>query len=505
MCRPQLAPFFLPHMIHFKSASRIFFAAVLVAWIFLAAGCVQPLGPGYHFADRQAEVLVSAAAPGRIHFHVVDELQNAGDRPLRSLEVRLPEGRVFGEQNLRVVIEGAEVSPQHSSTTDTRMMRAPFDPPWLQNEDRKIVTEWDLVPESSERGTIVASPEGFFVADESALPLWQTPNGVFARGGTNPTREFLTVFAPPEFRILAPGKPLKRVPDGSYISQRFLINPENDFLPYVVAGNYQEKLVQSRQGQVQLWTFHPTDDPAAQTMADRLSTTMNTLADYFGPAYRPKTAVRIAEAPVELPAEFGQAGSPGGASFPEGVVLDPRAFQRGMADEAVLRLAEYELARTWFGWRVRPRPEAQILMGRGMGLFGLVIAAEGRPQDARRRMVASLIERYDDARAAAPDRRLMEPPVGYSRAERVSTGYRAALFIVALEDLCGHDNLRTALRDIIHDRAGSDTGYEELLAATEYESGRDLAEMFRAWLIQPGIPNDFRARYQRPGNAGLRD
>ena len=74
-------------------------------------------------------------------------------------------------------------------------------------------------------------------------------------------------------------------------------------------------------------------------------------------------------------------------------------------------------------------------------------------------------------------------------------GFVAALFFVALEDLCGHDNLRAALRDIIHDRAGSDTGYEELRAATESASGKDLAEMFRTWLVQPGIPGDFRARY----------
>ena len=91
----------------------------------------------------------------------------------------------------------------------------------------------------------------------------------------------------------------------------------------------------------------------------------------------------------------------------------------------------------------------------------------------------------------------MEPPVGYSRAERISTGYRAALFLVALEDLCGHDNLKTALRDIIHDRSESDTGYEELLAATESASGKDLAEMFRTWLVQPGIPDNFRAKYQK--------
>ena len=482
---------------------RIFFHVALGACAFLATGCVHPLGPGYQFAGRQTEILVSAAAPGRIHFHVADELENAGDRPLRSLEVRLPEGRVFGEQNLRVVIEGAEVSPQRSSETDTRMMRAPFNPPWNQNEKRNVVTEWDLVPESSARGTIVASHDGFFIADETALPLWQTPYGIFARGGTNPGKELLSVFMPPDFRVLAPGKALKRTADGDYIVQRFLIDPDNDFLPYVIAGRYQERVIQSRQGDVQFWTFRPVDNAALQRAAERISASMKAFTEFFGPASTVKSAVRIVESPAVLPTEFGSSLDAGGVSFPEGVLLDPRIFQQGVANEAVLQLDEYELARTWFGWRVRPRPEAQILMGRGVGLFGLVIAAEGRGQDQRRTMVASLIDRYDEARATAPDRRLMEPPAGYSRAERVSTGYRAALFIVALEDVCGHENLRSALRDIIHDRAGSDTSYEELLAATEADSGKDLAEMFRKWLVQPGIPDDFRARYQKSANARL--
>jgi hypothetical protein len=488
-----------------KSISRFYFAIVLVACASLAAGCVHPLGPGYQFADRQAEILVSGAAPGRIHFHVADEIENVGDRPLRSLEVRLPEGPMFGEQNLRVVIEGAEISPQRSSPTDARMMRAPFNPPWPQNEKRNVVTEWDLVPESSARGTIVASPSGFFIADETALPLWQTPYGVFARGGTNPDKELLTVFAPPDFRVLAPGKALKRTPDGDYVAQRFLINPENDFLPYVVAGRYQEKVIQSRQGEVQFWTFHPMDVPAAQAAAERLSSSMKAFREYFGPASTGKSAVRIAEAPAVLPAEFGASLDPGGVSFPDGVLLDPRVFQQGIASETVLQLSEYELARTWFGWRVRPRPEAQILMGRGVGLFGLLIAAEGRGEEQRRGMIVSLIHRYDEARATAPDKRLMEPPAGYSRAERISTGYRAGLFFVALEDVCGHDNLRTALRDVLHDRAGSDTGYEELRAAAESASGKDLAEMFRKWLVEPGIPEDFRARYQKASSAQLRN
>jgi hypothetical protein len=484
-----------------KVNSRFLFVATFGAFVVCVVGCVHPLGPGYHFPDRQAEIRVSPASPGRIHVRVTDTLVNAGDRPLHSLEVRLPEGSEFGERNLRVQIEGAEVSPQHSSQIDRRMMSAPFDPVWQQNETRNIVTDWDLTPEFSPRGTIVASPEGFFIADETALPLWQTPRGVFPRGGTKSEKELLTVFSPPDFRVLAPGKPLKSATNGDQVVRRYVIAPNNDFIAYIVAGRYQEKIVRTHEGQVQFWTFHPIDGAAAQTFAARLSSSMKSFEDFFGPASEEKTGVRVAESPVELPAEFGDRGDPGGASFPAGVLLDPRDFQLGIASEPVLQLAEYELARTWYGWRVRPRPEAQIVMGRGVGLFGLVIAAEGRGPDQRGRIVASLIERYDEARAAAPDKRLMEPPAGYSRAERISTGYRAALFFVALEDLYGHDNLRTALRDIIRARASSDTGYEELRAALEAESGKDLADIFRQWLVEPGIPDEFRNRYRKVSSA----
>jgi hypothetical protein len=482
---------------------RIFFLPALGVCALLAAGCVHPLGPGYQFVDRQAEIRVSSASPGRIYFRVVDELENVGDRPLRSLDVRLPQGPLLGEQNLRVLIESAEVSPQHSSGTDSRMMRAPFNPPWEQNEKRKIVAGWNLTPEPEARETIGASPDGFFIADETALPLWQTPNGIFAVGGTKPAKELLMIFAPQDFRVLAPGKPLKLSRDGNEVARPFLINPENDFFPYVVAGRYVENIIHARQGDVQFLTFRPMDGAAAQKAADRISSSMKVLAEFFGPATNGIAAARIAEAPVELPAEFGTPGDFGGTSFPEGVLLDRRAFQQGIASEPVLQLAEYELTRTWFGWRVRPRPEAQILMGRSMGLFGQVIAAESRGQGQRRSMIASLIERFDQARAVAPDGRLMEPPAGYSRAERISTSYRGVLFFVALEDLCGHAGLKAALRDIIRTRASSDTGYEELRSAAEAASGKDLAEVFRTWLVHSDIPGDFRARYRNSSSAQL--
>jgi aminopeptidase N len=118
-------------------------------------------------------------------------------------------------------------------------------------------------------------------------------------------------------------------------------------------------------------------------------------------------------------------------------------------------------------------------------------------------MVAALLNRYDESRRIAADRQLLEPPVGYSRAERISTGYRAALFFVALENLCGRDNLRAAFQQIVRARRGDEVADEELRAAAEAASQRDLAEMFRTWLNRPGIPDDFRARYNNsPGSRG---
>jgi hypothetical protein len=501
-----------------KCSNRAMLFAALGTCTFMVMGCVQPLGPGFHFAGRQTEIRPVEDLPGKLHIRVVDHLENAGDRRLQSLEVRLPDSPNFKIRNLRTSSEGKEIVLEHSSIIDTRKMRATLDPPWDQKQLREIATEWDLVPEPSSHGTLAASVEAFHVTGESAFPLWQAPVGVFSTGSAYPANQVLTVFASPDFRILAPGKPLKSKKSLTGLTpQVFRIRQEKDFSPYVVAGRYQQQIVSGQYGSVIFWTIRPLDSEAGKTAAPRIASSMRALADFFGPLSKGKSVVHIVEVPGLLPSEFDDTGNfqsgeidalreeqnhkvnsgLGGASFPEGVLLDSRAIAQGVGDEAVLRLSEYELAQTWFGWRVYPDPKAQILMGRGVGLFGLVIAAEARGFDQRQRMVASLLDRYDQARATAVDKRLLEPQPGYSRAERISTGYRAVLFLVELEDLCGHDNMRAAFHEIIRSRAVDAAGYEELRAALESSSKRNLADLFRNWLNQPGVPAEFRGRYAK--------
>ena len=76
----------------------------------------------------------------------------------------MPDVADFGVRNLRVTVEGNEVSPEHGSNRDRRLMRLVFDPAWEQPQPREIITEWDLPSEPSARGTIGISAAGFCMA-----------------------------------------------------------------------------------------------------------------------------------------------------------------------------------------------------------------------------------------------------------------------------------------------------------------------------------------------------
>jgi aminopeptidase N len=43
---------------------------------------------------------------------------------------------------------------------------------------------------------------------------------------------------------------------------------------------------------------------------------------------------------------------------------------------------------------------------------------------------------------------------------------------------------------------GEEAGYDDLRAALEHTTGKNLAENFHVWLEGKGIPEDFRAKYE---------
>ncbi|MGH9709331.1 MAG: hypothetical protein ACRD37_02135, partial [Candidatus Acidiferrales bacterium] len=70
------------------------------------------------------------------------------------------------------------------------------------------------------------------------------------------------------------------------------------------------------------------------------------------------------------------------------------------------------------------------------------------------------------------------------------------LFLFALEDRCGRENVEHAIAHMVYALRGQEYGYMDLRVALEQECRQDLSSMFATWLDQKGIPADFRARYQ---------
>ena len=233
--------------------------------------------------------------------------------------------------------------------------------------------------------------------------------------------------------------------------------------------------------------------------AERLAGTWSTFVRLFGPL-RDAGPLRVVETPagVVLPTPTAPDGAV--AAFPRGLLLGPRALAQGIAGEPVMRLAEAELVRIWFGWRVALRPEMKTLLGPGLGQFAVALAAEARGgQEARRLEIARLLADYDRARVPGDEGSLLRSPAESTPPQLAADALKAALFLAALDDLAGQDNFERAIRllqDAIAGR-GLSISLDDLRSSLESTAGTPLADTFRLWLNHPGIPDDFRARYSQ--------
>jgi Peptidase family M1 domain len=511
--------------------SPIFDIAVFFA-VFLI-GCTVPIGPGFQHSTRKDainEVAAGSASSShsvseRIHIRVSDDLENIGIGPLSYLDVNTPAGSSFAVTNLTSRVNGRAVETVRVNGEPDAPVRVRFTDSWKPKENRTIVTEYDLDPKLVGDGAVSASADDFYITDPDAFPTWRPPFGVFVNADLRAHVESLEFALPADFRVLASGRE-KRTNKNTSTMREFQVAP-TDFLPFAIAGRYQETGVAAQSGRVIFWTLDSLDLKLAQPAAERLANTASEYARLFGPVEGAKSRAKlgtksrhsvvwpiyIAETSAVLPPiiallDDGEAGTTAGASalsFPEGALLDQHAFARGIDSEPVLQLAEYELAQTWFGWRVQVRPGTEPLLRDGIALFAVAEAAGAREGDpGRRREISRLIDSFDRAFRKTPVRTApgdeqnvaLAPRAARTPEQRATAARKAALFLVAISDLIGKQNFETALRRLFRDRAGESVDDTDLRSALEDASGRDLAALFREWRSPSNIPGDFRARYR---------
>ena len=481
------------------AAPAQFRAALLPLWaILFLAGCAVPLGPGFYFRARETQVSEAPETPTRIRVQVTDHLRNAGHRDLSFLDMAVPAGSSFRAANLSIRVDGkdAEVSPARPGQASPLRLR--FVPAWKQGDERTFVFDYDFESTEAGRGVVSATADSFHVTDINAFPQWMIPPGPFSEGETRANEEQLEITTPSGFSVVAAGRLRKRKQEAAETVYRFRITPA-DVPSFVVAGRYRERRVRTEHGDVVFWTLGSLDARIGDAAGQRLSSTVAAYEKMFGPVPRGSWPVRIVESSAPL-APFEASAGLGAESFPHGVLLDRQAVAAGLDSEPVLELAEYELARTWFGWVAWPEPGAQVLLGRGIGLFAVVLAAETRGGEAARRAsVAALLGAYDRARDQDQAKPLIEVPAGSAREERQLDAFEAALFFVALEDTLGTSKVTSALRRVLQAREGMEISPADLRSAMEIAGGRDLAGMFHDWLDRLVVPDDFRTRYAGRG------
>ncbi len=73
---------------------------------------------------------------------------------------------------------------------------------------------------------------------------------------------------------------------------------------------------------------------------------------------------------------------------------------------------------------------------------------------------------------------------------------KSVLFFYGLQDRYGQEVFSAALTHMLEARRGGGFDLDDLIAAFEQESHQNVAQFVRLWMKHPGVPQDFRARYE---------
>jgi hypothetical protein len=86
------------------------------------------------------------------------------------------------------------------------------------------------------------------------------------------------------------------------------------------------------------------------------------------------------------------------------------------------------------------------------------------------------------------------PPPGKEDAAALQA--KSFLFFYALQDRYGPETFRKAVRHMLDSRRNSGFNLDDLIAAFDQEAHRNTAAFVRLWMKHPGVPADFRAKYE---------
>jgi len=477
-------------------------AAVSAAFVLIfLSSCAVPLAPGYQIQKETLSVHFVAGSPLHLAIRAEYRLANIGNSPLHSFDVELPGEKSFGRANLRAEINGQEAplqpepAEQNPADSSGSLSRISLSSAWRQKEKVTLTLSYDLAAQPASDPRILVSANTFYLNDSGWFPQLLGFKALFAPSPTRPDPTNLSVVIPADFRVTASGQPRGTKNQNGEVAHQFAIH-KTDFDPYVLAGQYNE---QRASDNLVFWSSEPLPRNL-QFPASDLSQSLHFYEALLGPLPHDNSRIYILNED-----DMGDAGDPGifaqfEKALPTAVTSVRKLDSHHLAAIFPTFTVNQILAATWFMHVIRPRPEAWLLP-HGLDAYVAQLAEQqGGDHASRTNRVSFWIKAFDAMKTVRVERPVASFTLADDRYGDTNLGkVKVVLFLFALEDKCGQQNVTHAIHDMVYALRGEQYGYSDFRAALEQQCHQNLADFFRTWLAQPGIPSDFRARYSNAG------
>jgi len=463
------------------------------AWF---AGCTASLGPGYAIDKQEIHVQFTTGPQPVIHISAEYHLRNNGNQPLTSLELRLPGRRRFHFADPQVTWDSRSVALV-ASPDNPRNVAIPFSDPWTVNTEHTMSLVVEYHPysageEDSRENRLSFASDAFFLPAEGWSPQLIPARGAFATGGIPPDKWVLTVRVPQGFLVHTSGKQSKASRRGDEQIIRAEQRPSSGY-PFVVAGRYSSTELKAGPETVNLWSRTAQAGGDLRPAADALVRTLQTYNSMFGNRTDDTHQLWIVECPVVANCFTSM------ASNYAGLISERNATPRGEMASADTVMADLSsgppeiaagaapsLASSWLGYGQSPGFYEQSPPLSALPAFA---AARGREAVQGPQVRTETIRRaLQVIPTAAADLRTPKDDA-VMRA-------KSLLFFYGLQDRYGQDICNKALSHMLYARRSGGFNIADLIAAFEEEVHQNVAEFVRQWMKHPGVPSEFRTRYE---------
>jgi hypothetical protein len=481
------------------SLANHFRLALLGLAAYFIAGCTASLGPGYTVDKQEIRVQFVSAPEPVIRIDAVYHLRNTGNQPLSSLEVRLPGRRRFNFQNFRAEWDAASLTTSVSPDDDRNVLLS-FPQSWQVSDQRSLHLSFGFHSAATGESALTFTPDAFFLSAQGWSPELLPARGFFATGGTPPAKWNLVVRIPDGFLVHMSGRAPKISRSAGTQTLTALQQLTNAY-PFVVAGRYIAATKLSAGSiSVNLWTRspHPGDD--LNRISDAFVRTIQVYNSMFG-APTQFRKLWVVECP-SAPGCFSNSASTYGAlisaenqkTSAELASLDTVMVDFTAGIPQLVQAAAPSLASGWLGYDQNPGFFEQDPPLSALPAFA---AAHGRESVEGPQVRAQIIRR---ALAGIPPRSTSVPDKSESPAVIRA---KSLLFFYGLQDFYGPAVFDKAITHMLSARRGGGFDLDDLIAAFEQETQQNVAEFVRHWMKRPGVPQDFRVRYENSVSADI--